>query len=137
MTEELIFWSDKYNLGVHVIDEQHKKMIWIINKLYCSMQTYTEKEDMREIMKELVDYANYHFTTEEEYFSKFNYEGAEEHIKTHHMYHEQIEEFSKEYYENDTMLATKMMDFLRAWWTEHILGIDREYVQCFHEHGLK
>lgn len=137
MTDELIFWSEKYNLGVHVIDEQHKKMIWIINKLYYTMQTSTEKESLREIMKELVDYADYHFATEEEYFAKFNYEGTEEHIKTHHAYREQIAEFSKEYYENDTMLATKMMDFLREWWTGHILGIDREYVGCFHEHGLK
>lgn len=135
--KELIPWSDAYNLGVAEIDSQHKKMIGIINHLYSVMQAATEKEEMNTILQELIDYANYHFATEEKHFEEFHYEDAVEHIKAHDMYREKISKFAEEYYNNAIMLPFEMMDFLGEWWTRHILGVDRKYVPNFHEHGLK
>lgn len=134
--KELITWSDKYNLGIAEIDAQHQKMIGIINTLYRAMQASTEKEEMNIILQELIEYANYHFATEEEHFKEFNYLDTENHIKAHNAYREQISKFTEEYYNNAIMLPFEMMDFLGEWWTGHIQGIDRKYVPTFHEHGL-
>lgn len=135
--KELITWSDRYNLGVAEIDAQHKKMIGIINKLYQAMEAFTEKEQLNAILKELNDYADYHFGTEERHFIEFEYEHSAEHIKAHNAYREKITKFSEDYYNDAVMLPFEMMDFLGEWWTKHILGIDRLYVPNFHEHGLK
>lgn len=135
--KELITWSDRYNLGIAEIDSQHKKMIGIINTLYRAMEASTEKEEMSVILQELIDYANYHFATEEEHFKKFDYEDTVEHIKAHNMYREKVSEFTREYFNNAIMLPFEMMDFLGDWWTGHIQGIDRKYVPNFHAHGMK
>lgn len=135
--KELITWSSQYNLGIVEIDSQHQKMIGIINKLYAAMQASTEKEEMKTILQELIDYADYHFETEEKHFVDFYYEEMIEHIKAHDAYREKISKFVEEYYNNAIMLSFEMMDFLGEWWTKHIQGVDRKYVSNFHQHGLK
>lgn len=136
---ELITWKESFSLGIKEIDTQHKRMIGIINKLYDAMETSTEKEKLSDILRELNEYANYHFETEEKYFHEFNYEHAIEHIKSHDMYREKVNQFSKDYnnYSEHLVLPFEMMEFLRGWWTRHILGEDRLYVKNFHEHNLK
>lgn len=135
--KELIPWNDKFSLGIEEIDIQHKKMIEIINRLYRSMQTSTEKDAMNTILQELHDYADYHFATEEKHFEEFNYKDKVEHTKSHNAYREKIAQFSKENNNNEVMASFQLMDFLGEWWTGHILGEDRKYIECFHENGLK
>lgn len=136
--KDLITWKEAYNLGILEIDPQHQKLIGIINKLYGAMQTSTEKAEMKTILKELVDYADYHFSTEERHFEEFNYINKVEHTNSHNAYKAEIAKFSKAYESNESnTLPFDLMDYLGRWWTGHILGEDRQYVECFHEHGLK
>ena len=136
--KELIKWSDMYKLGIEEIDPQHQKLIGIINRLYQVMQESTEKENMKIIFKELIDYADYHFSTEERHFEEFNYIDKVEHTRSHEAYKEKIAQFAKEYEDKgSTMLPFQLIDFLGEWWTGHIRGADRKYVECFHEHGMK
>ncbi|HBH71413.1 MAG: Hemerythrin-like protein metal-binding protein [Parcubacteria group bacterium GW2011_GWC1_42_11] len=135
---DLIAWRESYNLGISEIDPQHQKLIGIINKLYNAMRASTEKEEMQTILKELTDYADYHFSTEEKHFEEFNYVDKVPHTKSHDAYKEKIAQFSKSYESNESnTLPFDLMDYLGSWWTGHILGEDRKYVECFHEHGLK
>lgn len=136
---ELITWNEAYSLGVVEIDVQHKKMFSIINRLYSAMQAATEKTELAIILGELAAYADYHFSTEEKYFEEFDYDEKEAHIKAHNVYIDKVTEFLREYNskENTAVLSVKILDFLKEWWTGHILGEDRGYVDCFHEHGLK
>lgn len=139
--KDLIKWVASYNLGIVEIDDQHQKLIVIINKLYKTMQESTEKKEMKIIIKELSDYADYHFVTEEKYFKQFNYIDSIEHTKSHEMYRETISKFAEIYTQdnnnNEIILPMEMISFLGEWWTGHILGSDRKYVECFHQHGLK
>lgn len=140
--KELIPWSDVCVLGIAEIDAQHKKMVGMINKLYSAMQESTEKETLKVLLAELADYADYHFSTEEKYFKKFNYDDTVAHTKSHEDYKNKIAAFTEEYYSDTgdashSALAFKILGYLQEWWLGHILGADRKYVECFHEHGLK
>ncbi len=138
MTQELITWNERYNLGLEEIDPQHQKLIAIINKLYNAMRASTEKEEMRVILNELTDYADYHFSTEEKHFEEFNYIDKVSHTRSHNAYKEKIAQFSDAFQKNESsILPFELMDFLGQWWTGHIQGEDRKYVECFHEHGMK
>jgi hemerythrin len=89
------------------------------------------------ILTELVDYADYHFTTEERYFREFDYDKTESHVETHNDYRERVKEMKEDYEagKKDEVLAD-LSDFLNGWWTWHINHSDKEYTQCFHDHGL-
>jgi len=50
---------------------------------------------------------------------------------------ELIVKFKNDYLNNEVALPFELMDFLGEWWTGHILGLDRKYVECFREHGLR
>ena len=33
--------------------------------------------------------------------------------------------------------AFELVDFLEDWLINHLMIVDRKYIKCFHEHGLK
>jgi hemerythrin len=134
---DLIVWDETFNLGITVIDEQHQKMIGIINELYHAMKSSTEKENLPAIITELTEYADYHFATEEKFFDECKYEETEHHKKSHETYREMVYNFLIDYHNDESILPVVMMKFLGEWWSNHIRGEDREYVACFKACGLK
>ena len=129
-------WNDSLSLKIPEIDEQHKKLVDIINLLYEAFMDQTANERIPEIIHELNQYADYHFTTEEKYFDRFNYEQTEVHKKEHEKYIDKMKEFEEKYNRNPKALTYEMMNFLRNWWQDHIQGSDRDYQSCFKENGL-
>ena len=129
-------WKDEYSVNVKIIDEQHKKLIEIIDMLYQSILIGKEKERLLEIFKQLNKYVDFHFSTEEKYFKKFDYKEAVSHIAIH-------KKFTKDILEMETKIndenfnALELLLFLENWWTDHILNIDKRYSKTFNEHGLK
>ena len=62
-----IEWSPECNVNINKIDEQHKKLVGIINKLYEALADETRiKELIRKVIEDLLDYTKYHFGTEED-----------------------------------------------------------------------
>ncbi len=76
-------WDESFSVGVKEIDEQHKKLISILNTLYHAMSRGKGKEILTHIIEELKNYAVYHFSTEEEYMKKFNCKIYKEHKALH------------------------------------------------------
>lgn len=136
----LITWKDEYALGISEIDTQHQKIVDIINRLFAMFSEHKLKDEigLKNILQELTEYANYHFATEEKYFSLFNYPGSASHIEMHNNYRAKIEDF-KAQYETDKTEAVffNLTNFLQDWWVWHINNLDREYVPLFKENGVK
>lgn len=130
----LIEWQKDYSVGVKELDEQHKKMFNIINIFYELMKKGQDKENLKGILNELVDYGKYHFSTEEGYFEKFNYPEKEEHKQNHKAYKNKIAEFV--FQKNDITISFGIIDYLENWWLGHINGIDKKYTKFFNDHGL-
>ena len=134
-----INWTKEFSVGVKELDEQHQKLIAIINQLFT---LYSEKKfkdvDVDPIFKQLLDYADYHFGTEEHYFNLYNYEKKEPHIAMHNAYRQKIKDLKDEYDANNsekTLFAIN--NFLNDWWIWHINNADKEYTAYFNANGLK
>lgn len=131
-----IIWEESYNLGIKIIDEQHKVFVGILNEA-CECAGHPESRDkLEEVMNRLLRYADLHFKTEEEYFKEFDYENAEEHTREHVKLKKQAENFRREFVEEKKDVAARFVDFLEDWLVDHLDQQDKKYVQCFHEHGL-
>ena len=131
----LIKWSDINSVNVAEFDEQHKKLVEIINEFYANGPD--EKAGLALIMDKLNEYSNYHLENEEAYFKKFNYEGAADHIENHNFYRHKVLEFSKKLNEaSGDIDFMQISNFLRNWWIMHINKIDQEYSSCFNQHGV-
>jgi len=139
---DMITWDDEYNLDIELIDSQHQELCKIINKLGNAMDLDEDKEILSEIVQELIDYATYHFSVEEEYFKEFDYSEQEEHIGEHKYFLDYFAKI-KQGFENkdssitsDAKLSMDILKYLVTWFVTHITGIDREYIELFKENGV-
>jgi len=121
-------WTEKYSVGVAVFDDEHKKMIAIINNLHQSITGGADKLALQRISDSLVDYTLSHFRHEEEYFEEWGFPDSKEHIAGHEDLRRQVFEFRKRINEAEASeLAGEMLHFLRSWLTRHILVEDKKY----------
>lgn len=133
--EKLIVWQDYYSVKVAEIDEQHKKLINLLNDLYDSIEQ-TDSVNVKQIIQELTDYTQLHFKTEEQYFVKFHFRGTSQHFAEHSKFIKQVHEFKREYEKDSNILTAKILNYLRDWVNHHIMESDQLYVDCFTSNGL-
>jgi len=128
-------WTPELSVGVQEIDDQHKKLIEIVNRAH-EVNLTEEKEKGGDILSELIEFVRVHFTTEEKYFEKCKYPGAEEHIAEHVKLTQKVLEF-KTKYDAGECNCEEFLNFLKVWLVEHLKTMDQKYVENFRVCGLK
>ena len=130
-------WKDKYSTGIHRIDEQHKGLIEMINKLFAAMQSGAGKDVLDDIFAGLMDYTGQHFLTEELLMSNCSYPELEEHQLLHRKFTEDVLRFEKEYQSGNSGISIQLITFLRNWLDEHICKSDHKYIPYLRGSGLR
>jgi len=134
-------WKEEYSLNIRTIDDQHKKLLGIINKLSSTNTSMTVTQRCMGAIDELESYAIYHFGEEERFFKRFDYTNKKDHIHQHRKFMVIISEFRSELERlNDekeiAQVACRMHDYLQGWFIDHIMGEDRKYVPLFKEKNV-
>lgn len=137
MSKQLMVWSEILETGFKEIDEQHKKLVEIMNKLFKAYSENDHKKTLKTILNELSDYSRYHFRTEELYFDQFNYINKAEHINEHNKFMNSINDIQKKFSSLEGVFSLKLLIFLQEWVTNHILASDKKYIDCFKNGGLQ
>lgn len=132
----MINWESQYEIGIDVIDEQHKELISITSRLSDLLVNATEGEDiydeMVEIIKELTDYTVYHFKFEEKWFEKLGYEHMDAHVAEHNKLIAEIAALDLRAVDEDQITyGKKILKFLITWVFKHISGSDFLYKELF------
>ena len=69
-----LVWNNRYDIGVDIIDKEHKKLFRILNKLFdFGQQAEKSQWVCQEAVKYFKDHALKHFQDEEEYMAYINY----------------------------------------------------------------
>ncbi|MCW8962845.1 MAG: bacteriohemerythrin, partial [Gammaproteobacteria bacterium] len=76
-------WKDEYSVGIDSIDQQHRKLLNLINQLQTAVNYSTGESFEQEALDELVDYTKTHFSYEEGLLEKYEYPGYEPHKAQH------------------------------------------------------
>jgi len=125
---EVFTWQKNYSVGITEIDEQHQKLVQLINKLARGLLIQSSELELKNIFNELTLYAIYHFQSEEnvwrKYFLNDEWEGA--HKKSHENFASDVRklqsaEHSKPYNE----VIEYVLSFLTHWLIIHILETDK------------
>lgn len=132
-----IEWKEEYSVGVEEIDDQHKDLIGLILDLFNAINEKKTKEQLGEILKDLIEFADTHFSTEEKYFEEFDYENKEEHAKEHRDFAAKVIGLNEKYENNEIEISFELIDFLEDWLLDHLIEQDQKYKECFAKHGLK
>ncbi len=137
MPKKYLVWSDEFSVGVEILNDQHQKLIKAIDILVSALGTKPTKEKLDKVCAVILDYKTTHFATEEEYFQKCNYGGAEEHITEHKKFNEILTDLQNKYKDTPIDFAFALADFLEDWLVDHLWNMDRKYIDCFKTCGLK
>lgn len=132
-----IKWNDNYSVGINSIDQQHKKLINLINQLQTAVDYSTGEEFEREALDALVDYTKTHFTYEESLMEQYGYPDYQPHAAEHKKMIKQVEDVLTEYNKDHDKAIAHALSFLKGWLINHINGTDKQYSSFLLEKGAQ
>jgi hemerythrin len=121
----LIEWKEEFSVGVATIDEQHKRLIALMNGLHDAMAAGAANTVMDKTLADLIDYTVYHFGTEEKLFAQYQYPQAAVHKNQHDDLTKTAKKLQSEFKTGKTLITLETMHFLRSWLNDHILQVDK------------
>jgi hemerythrin-like metal-binding protein len=123
----IVQWCDSMSVGNRHIDEQHKILIDTINQL-ASAESQNERSLVAMIIDELVSYTAFHFQFEEQLMKECGYPDLESHKRIHQGFVDWITDTREEFiFHRRTLFGERILNFLRNWLRDHILGADQLY----------
>lgn len=119
-----IEWSSEYSVGISSIDEEHLRLINLINKLNEGISKKESKNLLEPIFDQLIEYTLEHFKNEEELMKNSNYCELEEHKIEHKKLMQTVMDLNKEKF---YIFPQNVSEFLNSWLINHILNCDIKY----------
>jgi hemerythrin-like metal-binding protein len=134
---EFMTWTSDLSVGVEVLDDDHKKLIGIINQLHFGITAGHDRAILEAVLYELVDYIKFHFAREEGMLIKAGYAATSAHMMEHEKFIGEISNLQMRIRSAPVaMLDLELMDFLRAWLFSHISVSDKKYGPHLNDSGL-
>ena len=133
----LMTWSEKLSVGVKQLDDDHKKLVGMVNQLYDAIQSGHGKDSLGKILAELITYTTVHFAREEKFFAQTNYADTAAHKKQHDDLTKQVLDVQQKYKAGVSgTLSLEVMNFLKNWLITHIQGSDQKYGPYLNSKGI-
>ncbi|MCP4137702.1 MAG: bacteriohemerythrin [bacterium] len=123
----IVKWGKGLSVGIPEIDKQHRNIIEIVNNLQRALSQPNKRVIIENILLDMTDYSNKHFTTEETLFLEHDYPDYEMHKIKHYNFLSELGRFKKDFTAGKAMLVEDVLIFLNNWWFEHILNEDKKY----------
>lgn len=127
----LLTWSDDLSVGIQEIDEQHKVLVNLLNELHDSVLNRHGREACERILRRLAEYTRIHFAVEESLMRILHYPEYEEHTQEHEELIGQVADLQKKFRDDGLNISMDLLQFLKAWLTEHIIKSDQDYAPHF------
>lgn len=123
---EKLEWNDSLLVGIPLIDDQHKKLVAIANKLYdiATGPADVFKSKMQEVLKEARDYTLYHFSAEEKFLKEHDYPSIDMHKVAHDAFVSEIDGEIKKINDPTQADAMRLYSYFQNWLFQHIARAD-------------
>lgn len=138
---DFIKWEKKFELGIPVIDNQHKQLVHLCNDLYQAVirnkyraTTPGWHEALADALRETVNYVKTHFSDEEKLLTAVGYSGLDQQKAQHRDFTNKITENLKNFNKATFQDAMNFVRFLYDWILQHIAISDKQYVPAVLEY---
>ncbi len=133
----MIEWEDKFSVGISIIDQEHKKLIGILNKAVFANEHNDNPAETLELLGDMIEYSRKHFSTEESYMLKFKFPEYQLHRNEHLDFTSKTITNHHNFINGDYQIANEILEYLKQWLVNHIQATDKKYIDCFKKNGLK
>jgi hemerythrin len=127
-------WQDRYDLGIDKINDEHHRLLKLMDQLEDAVKSNASSADQLQIMNSLAAFTQQHFSDEESYMESIAFPG----LTVHRAIHKQL--LDKVAVHLETLrrtgkVADDLFSFLSMWLSAHICGIDIQYAK--HHQSMK
>ncbi|PLX62206.1 bacteriohemerythrin [Sedimenticola selenatireducens] len=126
-----ITWTDELSVGIEEIDEQHKVLVGLINRMHDAIHQRHGSAVVEGILAELAEYTRIHFAVEESLMRILNFPGYAEHHDLHEELTEQMVDLQNKIATCKHAIGFELMHFLKVWLSKHIMEEDMQYSGFF------
>lgn len=126
----MIEWKSQYSVENQRLDEQHQKLFELVNEILEAMKTEKSRDAVfiASVLKQLYEYTQYHFRSEENLFVGTGYPFVEEHIQAHRDFTGKVKEMVADQNKIGSSLnAVRIAQTANAWITDHVMRFDKGY----------
>ena len=129
---QLIEWSDDYLIGLDEIDAQHKRLTQLINNTLRLIYRHSPKEQVAESFQTTIQYATWHFNSEETLMKIYDFPEYDEHCEDHVYLLNGLE---KKFEQINRIILNpdKLYTFFAGWFGAHAFGSDKDMVLFMQE----
>lgn len=126
---EAFVWSDKLATGIVAVDEQHRHLVILLNKVGKLCTLAASGAQIKPVLEELVQYTQYHFATEEHMMVKMAVSAAHQqnHLQAHQAFTQQMTlalGVIEQSPHNSNRLLGQLLEYLTRWLLQHIMVVD-------------
>ena len=125
---ESFCWNSNFETGLQDVDDQHRRLVDIINTFGSHLaENDIAEEHVESLLKELIDYAQFHFEDEEELMADSGLDSrhCEFHIVEHNTFLDDVLLFRNHRRKGDAEDARSILEYLIHWLAYHILVMDK------------
>jgi hemerythrin len=129
-------WSEKYSVNIREIDDQHKKLIGMVNQLHNAMRQGQGKQALDKVLKDLIQYTRTHFAAEERIMKANGYPEYDVHKEKHDKMTDKVANIYRDYQDGKASMTLDVMKFLENWVDKHIMSTDKQYMPYLNSKGV-
>lgn len=130
-----ISWSDDLAVGNTFIDNDHRKLIGLVNDLHDAMSQGKGKEVLGSTLSNLIKYTSAHFKREEDEMARIGYSGAMAHRQEHEKLVREVLSLQQKFNDGNALLTVKVSKFLKDWLVDHIMKTDKALSKAIQQAG--
>jgi len=125
---EIFPWNDNFECGIEIIDQQHKRLVELLNSLVSHIAFQSAAPTLDKILDSITEYVQFHFSTEEKIWRE-HFDGdvwAKWHQQSHGDFIGEVTRIMREKSDkshDETLLS--IVRFLTHWLAYHILDSDK------------
>ncbi len=132
MVPGIMQWQDKLSVGIEAMDNQHKYLINLINRLHGAVRDFNIKVTV-EALLDMKSYATIHFSDEEKEMKDMGYPDLILHRRIHQSFIQKAEQLTRDMEISPMATSMDTVIFLKDWTVNHILAVDSGYSQFLAE----
>jgi hemerythrin len=129
-------WSPAFSVKVKKFDDQHKKLVDLVNQLHDAMKAGQGNVMLGNVLQSLITYTATHFKEEEQVMQANGYPELAQHKAEHEKLVSKVLDLQKQFQAGAGVLTLTVMSFLKDWLISHIQGVDKKYGVFLNAKGI-
>ncbi len=128
-----LVWTNQLNIGIEVIDQQHRRIVEYINQLEDARSAVVSRQELGRLIHDLVDYTVSHFGFEESLQEEAGYPFLKAHKRVHELFTRRVSDF-QDRFDKGEEIVEELNGLLVSWLYSHIKGDDGDYAESVKRH---